>query len=121
MSKIKKDKVYLEHILRCIDNILSYTLDLDEDDFLSSQLQKDAVVRNFEIIGEATKRITEQLKNQSKNIEWKKMSGLRDKLIHDYIEIDYQIIWYTITDLLPQLKIDIESLINNQEINNDIS
>ncbi len=116
MNEIKKDSVYLKHIIVCINNILTYTTDLDEKKFLKNQLIKDGVVRNFEIIGEATKRISEQLKNNSKHIEWKKMAGLRDKLIHDYIEIDYDIIWYTITDIIPKLKIEVELIIKSQEI-----
>ena len=76
---------------------------------------KDAVVRNFEIIGEATKRVSLQTRENYKNIEWKKMAGIRDKLIHDYIEVDYEIIWFTVTQILPNLKISIQNIVDNNK------
>lgn len=115
MKEEKKDSVYFHHILDCINNILNYTKNISEQDFLSNQMIKDAVVRNFEIIGEATKRVSLQTRENYKNIEWKKMAGIRDKLIHDYIEVDYEIIWFTVTQILPNLKISIQNIADDNQ------
>lgn len=108
----KSDWVYIVHIQRSINQILEYTNELKEEEFLSNQLIEDAVVRNFEIIGEATKQISKEFRAKHTGIEWKKMAGMRDKLIHDYIEVDYAIIWATIQDILPDLKKKIQKIID---------
>lgn len=87
---------------------------MSEDDFLKNQLVEDAVVRNFEIIGEATKKLTKGFRDKYPQFEWAKMSGMRDKLIHDYIGVDYGIVWNTITDILPLLAKDITDLIERE-------
>lgn len=115
MKEVKKDSVYLKHILECVNNILNYTKDVSDKEFFSNKMMKDAVVRNFEIIGEATKRISLKTRDKYKNVEWRKMSGIRDKLIHDYLEIDYKVIWFTVTDILQNLKTDIEEIIKIEE------
>lgn len=73
---------------------------------------EEAVVRNFEIIGEATKQISKEFRVKHTGVEWKKMAGMRDKLIHDYIEVDYAIIWATIQDILPDLRKTIQKIIH---------
>ena len=112
----KKDPViYLKHILNSIDLILHYTDGMDEDAFLADQLVKDGCVRNFEIIGEATKHIQPAFREKYPDIEWRKMAGMRDKLIHDYIAVDYGVVWATVEDILPGLKQAIESIIDTEE------
>jgi len=108
----KSDWVYIVHIQRSINQILEYTNELKEEEFLSNQLIEDAVVRNFEIIGEATKQISKEFRAKHTGIEWKKMAGMRDKLSDDYIEVDYAIIWATIQDILPDLKKKIQKIID---------
>ena len=112
MTKISS--VYLKHILNSIQQILLYTEGMTEEDFLHNQLIKDAVVRNFEIIGEATKNLTKDFRDNHPELEWKKMAGMRDKLIHGYIEVDYGIVWATVVDLLPDLKREIEKIIEEE-------
>ncbi|MCB0706921.1 MAG: DUF86 domain-containing protein [Saprospiraceae bacterium] len=111
----KSDLVYLKHIRNAITQILSYTHSLSEKDFYSDQMVKDAVVRNFEIIGEATKQISESTRQAYPSIEWRKMAGMRDKLIHDYIDVDYFIVWHTISDVLPTLESEILEIIKINE------
>jgi uncharacterized protein with HEPN domain len=106
----KSDQVYLIHILRCIDNILSYTKNVSEEEFYLNQQLLDAVVRNFEIIGEASKKISNETKENHPQIEWKKMAGMRDKLIHNYIEVDYIILWTTVNDIIPVLRVNINRI-----------
>ena len=104
------DKVYLLHISQSISRILDYTQKATEVSFYRNQQLLDAVVRNFEIIGEATNRISNATKEKYPEIEWRKMAGTRDKLIHDYMEVDYSILWTTIIELLPDLKAQVEQI-----------
>ena len=85
---IKDPFVYIEHISACIDRIKEYTNGVDESRFLKDNLIQDAVIRNFEIIGEATKKLDEDFRIMYAHVEWKKIAGMRDKLIHDYIGVD---------------------------------
>lgn len=72
----------------------------------------DAVIRNFEIIGEATKRVSPELRKSYPEIPWNRMAGFRDKLIHDYIKVNLQLIWDVIADVLPDQKVQIQKIIS---------
>jgi uncharacterized protein with HEPN domain len=86
---MKKDPlIYIEHIRTCISRIKEYTNGIDEEGFINNPLIQDAVIRNFEIIGEATKKLNDDFRAKYTAIEWKKIAGMRDKLIHDYIGVD---------------------------------
>ncbi len=91
----KDDKIYVEHILQSIDRILKYISRKDRDSFTADHLTQDAVVRQLEIIGEATKRISMTLRNNNPDVPWSEMAGMRDILIHDYIDVDLDIVWRT--------------------------
>lgn len=84
----KDPLIYLNHILTCTSKIKVYTAGIDEKKFLKDSLIQDGVIRNLEIIGEATKQLTPEFRRTYPAIEWKKIAGLRDKLIHDYIGVD---------------------------------
>jgi len=101
---IKNDQVYLEHILEAISKIESFVNGLTKPDFDRSVLIQDAVIRNFEIIGEATKKLSKQFTQKHSGIPWQDMAGMRDKLIHDYLDVDLDVIWRTIESDLPLLK-----------------
>lgn len=107
---MKDDLAFIDHILLCIDKIQEYTKDLKDKDFNNNELIQDAVIRNIEIIGEATKKISKDLKSQYPEIPWKEMSGMRDKLIHDYFGVDADVVWKTIKDDIPYLKSLIENI-----------
>ena len=85
---MKDDRVYIEHILQSIDRIENYLAGKDHQSFSDDFMTQDAVVRQLEIIGEATKRISKELRNLNPMVPWSDMAGMRDILIHDYIDVD---------------------------------
>ncbi len=97
-------KVYLDDILEAIDKIRTYTADMSVDSFAVDSKTFDAVLRNLEVIGEAVKRIPDEIRLQHQQVEWKKIAGLRDILIHQYFGIDAEIIWDVVHNKLPELE-----------------
>ena len=107
----KNPKIYLQHILDCLDAIENYTRGIkSKDEFFASKMIQDAVIRNLEIIGEAAKQIPENVRQQHPKIEWKKMAGLRDILIHNYLGVDLSEVWVIIAERLPQLKAELQEI-----------
>lgn len=100
---MKDDKVYLISILESIENIEDFTKG-GKEEFLVTKIIQHAVIRNLEIIGEATKKISNELKKDFPEIPWREMAGLRDVLIHDYLGVDNQRVWNVIQYELPHLK-----------------
>ena len=97
-------KAYLKDILEAISKIENCTKNISFNDFVRDELIKDAVVRNLEIIGEAVKNIPDDVKNKRPEVEWKKIAGLRDILIHAYFGIDDEIVWDVVKSRLLELK-----------------
>ncbi len=97
-------KVYLDDILEAIDKIRTYTAGMSADSFAADNKTLDAVLRNLEVIGEAVKRIPDEIRLQHQQVEWKKIAGLRDILIHQYFGIDAEIIWDVVHNKLPELE-----------------
>jgi uncharacterized protein with HEPN domain len=110
-----KDPVeYLKHIRDECSYILSVTGEgLSKKDFLNDETIKRAVVRSLEIIGEATKKIPADFKVKYDSVQWKNMAGMRDRLIHDYIGVDYSIVWDVVKNKIPELYIQIVHVIDN--------
>jgi uncharacterized protein with HEPN domain len=93
----KRDDLLLkDDILDCFKNILQYTQNHNYESFVNSQITIDAVIRNFEVIGEAANYISEEFKINSPEIEWRKLTDFRNKLIHHYFGINYEIVWEVI-------------------------
>lgn len=99
---MKDDRIYLLHIRDAIRQIVEYTA-TEKDSFLADRKTQDAVIRNLEIIGEATKRISPSLKSAHADVAWKPIAGMRDKLIHDYFGVNVQLVWEAVERDLPQL------------------
>ncbi|MBD2756971.1 HepT-like ribonuclease domain-containing protein [Spirosoma validum] len=109
---MKDDKVYLEHIIDSLKKILNYAEDLSLDAFLNYTKTQDACIRQLEVIGEATKQLSKPLRQRFMRAPWKDMAGMRDKLIHDYIQVDLLIVWITVSEEATPLLIDIEQVYN---------
>ncbi len=92
------------HIIDCINDIEKYTEGFSEIEFKDDPKTQDAVIRKLEIIGEAVKNIPEALKQEHPEISWKKISGTRDVLIHEYFGVDIDIVWIVVIKDLPVLK-----------------
>jgi uncharacterized protein with HEPN domain len=96
--------LFIEDILTCIEKIERYTKGFSFEEFCKNDMVVDAVIRNFEIIGEATKKIPQEVKEKYPYVEWKEATGFRDVLIHEYFGIDLEAMWDTIIKNIPLLK-----------------
>jgi len=108
---VKDDKTYLGHILDAIDKVNVYTTE-GRDAFMADGKTQDAVVRNLEIVGEATKRLSDEIRARHPDIPWKKAAALRDVLSHDYMGIDLTILWNVIESHLPDLRKSVQVLLD---------
>ncbi len=88
----KQPKEYLNHILDEINYLISASDNLDQDEFMRSETLQRSFSRSIEIIGEATKKLSKEFTDEYPNIDWKSMAAMRDKLIHDYFGVDYEIV-----------------------------
>lgn len=101
--KDRNDIDRLKDIKAAITKIAKYTEDMFFEEFEKNELVQDAVFKNFETIGEAAHKVSKSTKEQFAEVEWRKIEGLRHKLVHDYYEIDLEIVWNTKDKRLPQL------------------
>ena len=108
----KKDRnILLKDILDSIQKIKKYTEGMDYELFIQDDKTIDACVRNFEIIGEVSSKIEDDFKITHSEIEWKRMKGLRNRMIHDYSGIDYQVVWDIISEYLNELEFQVQQLL----------
>lgn len=105
-----RDARFLSDILKAIDRIQGYTTD-GKEAFFASPLIQDAVVRNFEVMGEATKRLSKSIRSRYPDVQWRKMAGFRDTLIHEYDQVVLHIVWNTTASDLEPLKERIEAIL----------
>ena len=107
--------VFLRHIIDGIEHINSFSNELSKEFLINDRLRQSAIIRELEIIGEAAKNIPEEFRKKYPKIEWKKIAGLRDKLIHQYFGVDINIVWDIIKEDLPQLKKDIKEILKKEK------
>lgn len=104
-------KEFLSDVLEAIKRIQDYTSGMDYQSFLADLKTRDAVIRNLEVIGEATKNIDDGFRKQYPVAPWKEMAGMRDKLIHHYFGINFEIVWTIIHDELQGVEKSIDSIL----------
>ena|SRR4030067_2061350 len=107
-------RLFLQDILDSILKMEKYTKDIDFKEFRANDMIMDAVIRNFEIIGEATTNIPDEIQKKHPSIPWKKMRAMRNIVIHEYFGVDYNIAWRTIKKSLPPLKVKIIKAIKQE-------
>ena len=101
---------YLDDILDGVEKINRYTGEMTYEEFVGDSKTVDAVLRNFEVIGEAAKNVPDEIRQEYDDVPWAEMAGMRDKLIHGYATVELQIVWTTIQEEIPVLKTQIESV-----------
>ena len=102
------------HIRDAIDRALAYT-ESGRDEFFVSSMIQDAVVRNLEIVGEAVKRVSPDLRGRAPGVPWREMAGMRDKLVHDYFGVDLDLVWDVVASELPPTRTRIVALLDELE------
>lgn len=107
-----RDRVYLQHILDACQKVESY-IGIGQDSFLRESHWQDAVIRQLEIIGEATKRLSQKFREDNPLIPWRRIAGLRDVLIHDYFGVDVTAVWEVATREIPKLKQQIDTILRS--------
>jgi uncharacterized protein with HEPN domain len=111
---VKGDQLYLKHILDAIDKVDTY-IAVGHEVFIASSHWQDAVIRQLEIIGEATKRLSKQFCSRHSDVPWRRIAGLRDVLIHDYMGVDINAVWEITQKNLPPLRLRVESILRELE------
>jgi len=110
---MKEDKVYLQYILDAIRKVETY-VGVDRDEFMAKSHWQDAAIRQLEILGEATKRLSPGLRSRYPEVPWRRIAGLRDVLIHDYMGVRLTAVWEVAQTHLPAFKKQIELILKDQ-------
>ena len=105
---------YLRHILDETEYLLNKSETLDKKEFIQDETLKRAFVRSIEVIGEAAKNVPDDIRQKYPYLEWRAMAGMRDRLIHRYFGIDYDIVWDVAINKIPQLNREIEQILESE-------
>ena len=108
----KDDSVYLHHIIDAFVQIEYYADGVSQEEFLRNRLLQDGVIRQLEVMGEAARNLSDDLRNEHPEIPWRQMVGLRNRMIHAYFNIDLQIIWEIVQGDMPVLKEKMKRILN---------
>lgn len=111
---MNRDEAYLRHMIDEISFINKSFQRLQFEELIGNELMQRACVRSLEIIGEASKNISEELKSKYSHVDWRKIAGLRDKLIHHYFGLDWDIVWDVIKNRIPSLESEIAAILKEE-------
>jgi len=116
---MKRDyKLFIKDILECINKIENFVGEMSFDEFMKDEKTKSAVIRELEVMGEATKNIPKSIRDKYKNLPWSQIAKTRDKIIHFYFGVDYEVIWEVVKKRLPEIKAVIERIFKELEKKN---
>lgn len=115
---MKDELIFIEHMFDSIKLIEDFTENIRKNDFMNNVEKQSAVIRQIEIIGEAVKNISDSFRGKHPKIPWKEISGMRDKLIHNYFGVDLDSVWNVVKYNLPELKKQLKTLIDKEKIHN---
>lgn len=110
----KNPHVYLGHILDSIEWIEKHMSGLTAEEFLDNVATQDAVIRRIQIIGEAVKKLPDGIKEKTAEVPWRKIAGIRDKVIHDYVDVDIELVWEIVQKDLQPLKEKVQELMRDE-------
>ena len=112
MSAHRRDRDYLSDIWEAMDRTVTYTCGLDFDQFMQDSKTQDAVLRNLQVMGEATNKLSLRLRETYPHIPWREIAGMRDKVVHEYFGINYDIVWTIVSRDIPDLFPHIEAILS---------
>jgi len=114
---MKNNLIFLEHILESIKDLEEFTENIDKQALLKNKEKQRAVVRQIEVIGEAAKNLSNDFKKKYSSVPWKEIIGTRDKLIHHYFGVDFEILWKVVERDIPNLKQEIDKTLKQEKTN----
>ena len=115
---MKKDEAYLKHVMDAVSDIEKFMESISKEGFFKNKEKQYAVLRALEIIGEAVKNLSGVLKSKHREVPWKDIAGMRDKLIHEYFGVNLELVWVTVKKNLPELKKQIQEIL--KEVNKKV-
>jgi uncharacterized protein with HEPN domain len=110
MSAPRDDRVFVQHLRDAISRIESYLDGVTEEHFVSTPLIQDAVIRQRQVIGQAAKNLSHEFRGRSAHVPWSEIAGMRDKIVHDYMNVDLAIVWETVTRDIPALRAALQGI-----------
>lgn len=113
--KKRDHKLFIKDIIDAMEHIEEFVGDKTLEELKANEMASSAVIRKFEVIGEAVKQIPNKIREEHKSIQWKSMAGMRDRLIHTYFGIDYNLVWAAIKNGIPKLKPKLKKLLSSLE------